>query len=380
MANCVASRPAPLTRRAWLASALAAAGCGRKKGSGFPGYAFVANEAARTVAAVDLTAFAVSRHIRLEAAPTAVLPDASGRSVFVLTPSSGRLHEIDPGRLELRRSVQVGRVAHSFRLSPRGRELWALCAEPRQLVRVPLDTLRPDRPLPLPGPPFDLDLAPDGRHAAVTFGDSGGLALLDLAARSSRIYAGGRTLGRVRFRSDGKALLAGDLGAREVAILDAASGRTVVNLPIAVRPDQFCIKSDGGQLFITGDGMDAVVFVYPYNTEVAETVLTGKSPGAMCECTSPDTNYLLVANPEAGDVSIVEIETRRVIAVAAVGEGPCAIAMTPDQQYALVLNRTSGDLAVIRIAAIAATRAKSAPLFTLIPVGSGPVSVAVQGV
>ncbi len=369
-----------MTRRHWLASALVLAGCGRKKGSGFPGYAFVANEDARAIAAVDLTAFAVARHIRLDAAPTAVLAHPTERAVFVLTPSSGQIHEIDAASLKLRRSAQVANTAHSIRLSPSNRELWVACSNPRQFVRLPLDTLRPDGAVPLPDDPFDFDIAPDGKHAAVTFGAAGSLAMIDLESRKARLYEQGRNFERVRFRSDGRVILAGDVGTHALAILDAPTGRAVVNLPLAVRPDNFCLKGDGGQLFITGQGMDAVVFVYPYNTEVAETILAGRAPAAMAECLTPDANYLLVANPDAGDVSIVEIETRRVIAVAAVGRGPACIGMTPDQQYALVLNRLSGDIAVIRIAAIAATRAKSAPLFTMIPVGSGPVSVAVRGV
>lgn len=369
-----------MTRRHLLASALIGAGCGRKKGSGFPGYAFVANEEAKAVAAVDLTAFAVARHIGLDAAPTAVLAHPTERAVYVLTPASGRIHEIDAATLKVRRTAQVADIAHSMRLAYPNGDLWVACSSPRQLVRVPLDTMRPDGAVALPHDPVDFDIAQDGKHAAVTFGGAGSLSMVDLEARKARPYAEGRNLERVRFRSDGRAILAGDVGTRALAILDAPTGRAIVNLPLAVRPDNFCVKSDGGQLFITGEGMDAVVFVYPYNTEVAETVLAGQAPGAMAECVTPDANYLLVANPEAGDVSIVEIETRRVIAVTAVGRGPSFIGMTPDQQYALVLNRLSGDIAVIRIAAIAATRAKSAPLFTMIPVGSGPVSVAVRGV
>ena len=59
---------------------------------------------------------------------------------------------------------------------------------------------------------------------------------------------------------------------------------------------------------------------------------------------------------------------------------PRHILITPDKQYALVLNRRSGDLAVIRIQSLRARRYKSAPLFTMIPVGEGPVSTAVVAI
>ena len=53
------------------------------------------------------------------------------------------------------------------------------------------------------------------------------------------------------------------------------------------------------------------------------------------------------------------------------------------EQYALVLNEGSGDLAVIRTYSLSApqlsakARFKSAPVFTMIPVGERPVSAAV---
>ncbi|MCX6634823.1 MAG: hypothetical protein NT090_07045, partial [Acidobacteria bacterium] len=76
----------------------------------------------------------------------------------------------------------------------------------------------------------------------------------------------------------------------------------------------------------------------------------------------------------------LDIETHKAIAAAPTGAEPGHITITPDNQYALVLNRRSGDMAVIRIAAVIAKRSKSAPLFTMIPVGSKPVSAAVRGV
>ena len=121
--------------------------------------------------------------------------------------------------------------------------------------------------------------------------------------------------------------------------------------------------------------MDAVTAVYPYTTEVGRTVLAGHAPGAMAECPVP--GYLFVANPGSGDVSILDIETMRVVARASVGADPGFILITPDNQYALILNRRSGDMAVIRIAAVTARRSRTVALFTVIPVGSTPVSAAI---
>jgi YVTN family beta-propeller protein len=126
--------------------------------------------------------------------------------------------------------------------------------------------------------------------------------------------------------------------------------------------------------------MDGVVVVYPYYTpQIGQTVLAGRRPGAMAASNSP--GYLFVANPESADVSILDIETSKLVAVTPVGTKPSSIVVTPDDQYALVLNQASGDMAVIRIQNVQrAARSKKGPLFMLIPVGSKPVSAAVVAI
>ncbi len=367
-----------IDRRAFLAGAGGlAVSCRPKRGAGFDGFAFVANEDGQAIAAVDLTAFAVARHIPLGANPTEVIAHPARPAVFALTPRTGAVHEIDADALAVRRTSVCCASAVTMRLAPGAKSLWVLAREPRQLVRLNAQDLKVETRLPLGGEPCDLDIARAGARAAVSFGTDRAVAVLNLeTSRTERVVRFGKTLGAARFQSDGKSLLVANVEDRMLTVLDVASGRVMTHLPLAVRPDNLCFKSDGGQLFITGEGMDAVVIVYPYQTEVAETLLAGHAPGVMAA--APD--YLFVANPSSNSVTIVDIELHKVIAAAPTGAEPGYIAITPDNQYALVLNRRSGDMAVIRIAAITAKRTKSAPLFTMIPVGSKPVSATIRGV
>ena len=132
---------------------------------------------------------------------------------------------------------------------------------------------------------------------------------------------------------------------------------------------------------MAGAGADAIAVVYPYRTEVAETILAGHQPAAMASATTKDYDFLFVAN-STGDVTIVNLESRKMAAVIAVGKDPGYVVVTPDQAYALVLNRGSGDMAVIRMKSLIKKRSRSAPkpLFTMVPVGSRPVSAAVRAV
>jgi YVTN family beta-propeller protein len=167
---------------------------------------------------------------------------------------------------------------------------------------------------------------------------------------------------------------------RLLSVYDTATRKVITRLPLSVKPENFCFRGDGGQLFITGEGMDAVVVVYPHKMpQVAETVLAGHAPGPMA-VSYGDPDLLFVTNPQSGNVTVLDVRSRRVISVISVGAEPGFVTVTPDNQYALVLNRRSGDMSVIRIAAITPKRNKFTPLFTMVPVGSRPVSAAVRAV
>ena len=376
------------TRRSFVAGAAGfAAACGRRKASGYPGYAFIANQDGEAVAAVDLTVFAVARHIRVQGRPTDVVAHPRLSNVYALTPENGTVHEIRVDTLAFTRKAQVAGSAISMRLSPDATRLYVLCRQPHALVRFALDSFRTELQVPLPAEPVDFELDRLGKSIAVSYVH--GLSIFDAAARNAGSpLMTGDELGSVRFLSDSKTLVAANLTGRMLSLYDVAGRGLIVNLPLAVRPDHLCFNADGGQLFITGEGMDAVAVVYPYYTpQVAETVLAGHAPGAMAATLSGTARpqYLFVANPKSGEVSIVNITTRRVIAVTPVGSDPGHIVITPDDQYALILNQGSGDLAVLRVANITRAvtdfkKSRKGPLFMMIPVGSKPVSAAVVAI
>jgi len=371
-----------MTRRAFLGAAAGlplslATGCRSRQA--FSGYAFVANQEGRAIAAVDLGVFAVAKHIPLDGNPAAVVASPVSSRIYALTPDNGRLHEIATEKLALVRSVSVAHRAQTMRLAPNGQTMYVLCADPRKLVAVSMISLKPEWTAPLAGEPFDFDLSADGNSIAVSYGAEGWLQFLDVAARRTgpRIDLGAEA-GIVRFQGDSTQLIAANPGERMLNIYQTGSGRLVSKLPLSLRPDRFCFNADGGQLFVTGEGMDAVVVVYPYFTpQIGETVLAGHAPGAMAA--SPD--FLFVANSKSRDVSILDAASKKVVAVAPAGTNPAFITITPDGQYALVLNQDSGDMGVIWIPgvtrSVARSRDRTAALFTMIPVGSKPVSAAV---
>lgn len=358
-----------ISRRSFLAGLPLAAACTSRTGSGYHGLAFVATQDDASLAAVDLMAFAVKSRIALPA-PASVLvrhPDAQKPLLYALAPGSRSAEEIDYVQRKRVRSIKLGGEPIAARESQG--VLWCLLRGQQPQIAA-LD----GRGIPLPAQPIDFDVSTTAPLACATL-ENGTVVFVDLKAHRALLpVALGAGLGQVRFRSDGKLVLVAERTRRQLTVLDSATQAMVTQLPLALSPDHLCYDS-GGQLFVTGEGRDAVVIAYPYSTEIAQTSLSGRKPGAMAVSTVPP--YLFVANPQAGSVSVFDIATQKVVAVIGVGMQPGEIAVTPDQQYALVLNRASGDMAVIRIAAITGGRNKSAPLFTMIPVGTQPGAVLV---
>jgi DNA-binding beta-propeller fold protein YncE len=370
-----------ISRRSVLLSAGALLGCGRRKATGFPGYCFVASRAGRSVAAVDLNVFQLRKAIPLGAGPAAIVayPDPDRPRVFALAPDNGTVYEIDVASLAVSRKAQAGGQAAAMRLSPRNDGLWILCREPAALVEIPLQSFRPARRIPLPAGAEVFDLSVDGR-AAIGGRKGSGIAIVSLARGAvERTIADKAEATLLQFRKDGQLLIVGNAPERSLTLFEAATGKTVVRLPLAVGPRHFCISPDGGQLFVSGDGMDAVVIAFPYRTEIDQTVLAGRAPGAMA-VTETSPAYLLVANPDTNGITALDMDTHRLVAAIQVGRGPGEIVLTPDNQYALAIDEASGDVAVIRLSTLAepwVRRYKSAPVFNMIPVGNRPGGAAV---
>ena len=349
------------------------AACSRRSSGGYRGYAFIANQEGQSLAVIDLEVMAVARHIAIDGSPTQVLAAATRPTIYALTPEPGWLIEVQFNRLSVARKLSLGPSVSSMALSPDEKSLFVLARQPRALMAINLDTFQQSWSLPLPTECTELALSPDGKFAALT--GSQGLWLAGLPARGLRGPLLDGEFGTALFRADSNLLIAANRGARMLSLVEPVSGRLVTHLPVAVRPDYLCMSQDTGQLFVTGEGMDGVVIMYPYQTEIAETVLAGHAPGAM----AVSDTLLFAVSPQAGDVSILDINSRKVIAVVPVGSDPESVVVTPDNRYALVLNRKSGDVAVFR-ASTAATKSFRWTLLTFIPVGEKPVSAAIRGV
>jgi DNA-binding beta-propeller fold protein YncE len=361
-----------MSRRKWLGLLLLSA-CARRKATGYPGYALVATAAENSISAVDLTSFQLVKQIEVGASPAEVIT-GQDRSL-VLTPSTGSVHVISP---ELKRlsSHKLADEVSGIRLTPDQSRLVAMAGRSRELIVADPMSFKVLRRHKLHAEPVALDVT-SAPYAAVSTGRDGVVELFHLGTGQRWRAQMAGEIGNLRFRADGQLLLAANLRDRSLRAFDVPALRVIADLPLAFKPQNLCFTPDQGQLFVSGEGMDAVAIVFPYGTlEVEQTVLAGRDPGVMACSAIPA--YLFVASNSGSDVCILNVDKRRMIGIVAVGKKPSFITITPDSQYALVLDEDSNDMAVIRVTAIRSNRNKSgAALFTMVQVGAKPVHAAV---
>jgi DNA-binding beta-propeller fold protein YncE len=374
-----------MTRRKWLAlSGLAlASGCGPKKGTGYWGYALISTAGDNSVSVVDLTAFNLLKTIQLNAAPAGIVSRTDPNLNYVLTPSNGSVHILDgkPGVVASRRLADE---LSAIRLMPGGKRLIAMARQNRELLEIDAANLSVIHRHRLNTEPKFLEVSETG-YAAVSTGDSGTVELVDVANRRHYEAHLHGPMGKLVFRADGKMLLLANLGDYALTALTVPDLQVIADLALAMKPENLCFNFDQGQLFISGAGMDAIAIVFPYNMlEVDQTVLAGRQPGVMASSEEP--SYLFVASSSGPEISILDVDSRKVVGVGQAGQNPSYITVTPDSQYALILDETSGDMAVIHIPAIhsgsklgglPAWASISTSLFTMLPVGNKPVEAVV---
>ncbi len=363
-----------LSRRSLLGT-LALAGCTSKPRNAFAGYAFVAARDSGDIALVNLAAFSLEKQrIRTAGQPLRLLDVPGEDSLFVVS-ANGALEEVEVSAARIRRRARANYLPASVQLGHDRSLLWGLSEDGKQVHVLGRDKLESRRRYNLPHAAHAMATSPETAHAAAAL--PAGVALFSGPDQAQPLIADlGEPVHQIRFLKNGSVLVAAQEEARQLTLIDTATGRVIVKLPLPIRPEHLCFNADGGQLFLSGDGVDGVVAVYPFQSQVSSTLLTGKDPGPMAASAQPQ--FLFVTSPSTGTVSVLDIRTQKLAAVVAVGTEPRCVVITPDNSMALVLNQRSGDMAIIRLANIVSKRHKTAPLFTMIPVGSAPVDAVVR--
>jgi DNA-binding beta-propeller fold protein YncE len=355
--------PSDITRRGILLS-IALSACGRARAPRYQGWLFVGSEAEKGLVIADLAEFKRVVTIPLGEGPRRILVCRAG--VFAACSDTQTLYRIDPARPKVTAKIGLPGTVAATAVIGESATAAILLDRPSALVIVDLPSGKTLAKAPVPAGVAPLALAVSPGMVAI----AASRQILRFSPKSGALLGQtdvGSAIGPILFRKDGLTILAGLPETREIVVIDAATGGLVNRLPLAISPRRFCFNPDGGQMFVTGSGLDALVIANPYQNEIDQTISAGHEPGAMA--VQAQQNVLLVANPS--NVTLLNIDTRRLAATVAVNGPPGEILVTPGGEYALAVAQDSGDVSVIHLATVLDRKQRTKPVFTVFPTGGG---------
>jgi YVTN family beta-propeller protein len=378
------------SRRAFLAATGIAAisgfsACTHQRAKRYRAWLFMASAAEKAIDIADLAEFRHSGSIPLAGVPNQVLT-ARGK-LYVICSADRAVVRIDPFNRKITGRIAVNGIVAGATLTSDGAILALALSQPAAVVLIDTanDTIVHRVPLPHPA----KTIAASSTQVAVLL-ESGDLARVSVPAGAllGVNSSGSGSSTALDYRKDGKTLFVASPETRQIVSFDAATGAMLARLPVPIRPARFCQSGDGGQVFVTGADLDARLVIFsPYQNQIDETFYAGHSLFGMA--VAPVRNLLFLSNPDAGDVSVIDIATRKSAAFVRMGGKPreILIAASPDgktpEEYAFVVDGETGDVSVIHIPVVlhksgdAFIAEPPKPVFAVIRSGARPQSAVI---
>jgi YVTN family beta-propeller protein len=377
--------------------------CGCRKSSfpdvpaGYREYAYISNGGSNTVTVLDLVYLRQDRTLQVGTNPTNLAVNPARNEVYVANTQSGTVSVIDAEANRVVATITVRRQPDFISVDPTGHRAYVANYGSNSVSIVDLDRRREVSVAGAGEQPVQTHVSPDGRTLIVTNHGSGSVSLFDITpynsvtssavgARLRSTFSGcpGAT-DTVILPDSSKVFIACSAGHQVMAIgLAAASGSWAAKqnsslmvdhmlalLDVGKTPVHLAMKPDGGEIFVSNMDSDSFSEIATWTNEVGGTYPIGNRP--VGGVVSRDNSTLWVANSGADSIALYSIDDGKLTGSVRTGSGPGVLAFSEDEHLLMATDSHSGDVAVIR------TAGKQGPaLFTILPAGISPNSIAIK--
>jgi len=176
----------------------------------------------------------------------------------------------------------------------------------------------------------------------------------------------------VEMLGDGRVAAVSSYGRRDapgrfVSLVELGTGKVVMRIDLGegARPHGLKALSDG-RLLVTTEGKKELAVVSPRDGKVTARYPTGRDVSHLVAA-SPDGKRAFVSSLSPGSVTVIDLQTGKVIKDIPTGKGAEGIDVTPDGREVWVANRDANTITVIDVKMLA-------PVFT-IPASEFPIRV-----
>ncbi len=338
--------------------------------------AFVVNSGAGTVTPIDLLSGRARRSIAVGADPQAISITPDGRMALVVNAGSSSVTPIDTVSLKAGPPIPVGSDPRAIAITRDGRTALVANSGSNSVTPIDLAAWSTRAPIAVGVRPRAIAISPVGHTAYVLDWASASVTPVD----TSTGYPGppiatGAYPVAAAFSHDGATAYVAGFGSDTVTAIDVATGEPKAAIHTGAAPDALALSPDGSTLYVLSGDTDSLTPIDAATLLAGTPIRVGYSPAALM---ITDSGLAWALNTIPGTLMPIAVRLTGV-APEATGAGrsislggstyPIALALAPGGQIAVVVDTGSGQVTVVDLR----TRRSSPPIST----GLNPVAVAI---
>ncbi len=212
-----------------------------------------------------------------------------------------------------------------------------------QVINVSNGTV--DRMIQVGSQPYLMAISTDGTRALVANYDDGTISVIDTAndtvINTFNVKKGPTG---IAFSTDGSRAYVSNAYGLQISIYDVTTGDRIVTVP-AVQPSGIAAGGDG-LVYAADPGSNQLLIIDPAAGLISATIPTG---GSFNSIAIVPGGPALIASTTDGNVSFVDLASRKVTDSVSSGNGPYGIAVSPDNRTAYVTNMNGNTLSILNL-------------------------------
>ena len=290
---------------------------------------FVVNPDSGSVAAIDTASATTLDEIMVGRDPRSLASGPDGQRLYVTNQASATLTILDIHPLALRAALRVGPDPYGVVADPTGRLVYVAATGADRIDVVDTELIEVVDTIAVEARPKGLAIADDGTQLYVTHELSGAVSVIDLAERRVRHVI---TTGPESNRAQ-RIVLHPPTNRAYLPHIRSNVSNPHLLFDTTLFPVLSVIDLTTNQHLLP-DRLDLSVADRPVNLPFDVAL-------------SADGQRAHIVYLGSGDLSVIDLTSRTVLAHLEVGDGPRSIVLTPDERTAYIANSLSGDVSVI---------------------------------
>ena len=259
---------------------------------------------------------------------------------------------VDPATLRVLKKIPVGHNPHEMVVTPDGRFLYASNYDPPGETVSVVDLVHRRHVLQIPTGRYtrihSAAMAPDGRHAYFTAGQTGFVVEIDTRTNTVRrgIPTHGKISHMVEVSPDGTRLYTANIESQDVSVIDRESGELLAQIPCGQGCEGLQFTPDGRRLWVANQEAGTITIIDVARNAVEDTI---PCPGMPLRIRfTRDGTRALVSNWVAqGEVVVFDARGHKEVKRLRVGNQPIGLLIAPEGDRAFVSSMSSDEVHVI---------------------------------